>query len=192
MNEKIGLYGGSFDPIHLGHIITAQFVFEERKLDKILFMPCYISPHKTDSEYSSPADRLNMVKIAIKNFSHFTFSDFEISRNQVSYTIDTINELAKTYKHIELIIGQDNLDVFDKWHKPDEIISKVKLIVLRRNYSLEQKRKNKYYDDAIFVNTPLIEISSTEIRNRVKNNQRIDFLVGDEVAKYIIQNKLYR
>lgn len=192
MNEKIGLYGGSFDPIHLGHIITAQFVFEQRKLDKIIFMPCHISPHKIDLDYSSPTDRLNMVKIAIQNFPHFIFSDFEISRNQVSYTIDTINELAKTFNHIELIIGQDNLDVFDKWHKPDEIISKVKLIVLRRNYSFEQKSKNKYYDSAIFINTPLIEISSTEIRNRVKNNLRIDFLVGDKVSEYIIQNKLYR
>ena len=192
MIQKIGLFGGSFDPIHLGHIITAQIVFEARKLDKIIFMPCYFSPHKTDAKYAPPIHRLNMVMLAIKKYEHFSVSDFEISRNQISYTIDTINELRKKYSDIELIIGQDNLDVFDKWHKPDEIISKAKLVVLRRNFIKKNSFKNKYYESAIFVDTPIIDISSTEIKNRIKNNLRIDFLTGEEISNYIIQNNLYR
>lgn len=191
MSKKIGLFGGSFDPIHLGHIITAQYVFEKRNLDEIIFMPCFISPHKTESNYTSPIHRLNMVRLAIANNQNFSVSDMELKREKVSYTIDTINELRKVYDYIELIIGQDNLDVFDKWHKPDEIISKAKLIVLKRKSNSESK-KNKYYEFAEFVETPVIEISSTEIRERVKKNLPIEMLVGKEITNYIYSNKLYK
>jgi len=190
MSKKIGLFGGSFDPIHLGHIITAQYVFEKRNLDEIIFMPCFISPHKTESSYTSPIHRLNMVRLAIANNQNFSVSDMELKREKVSYTIDTINELRKVYDYIELIIGQDNLDVFDKWHKPDEIISKAKLIVLKRKTNFEKSR-NQYYQYAEFVETPVIEISSTEIRERVKMNLPIEMLVGKEITNYIYSNKLY-
>jgi len=189
--EKIGIFGGTFDPIHIGHLITTQFVLEQRKLDKIIFIPCYISPHKTNQNSSNPVHRLNMLRLAIEGIPYFELSDYEIRKGNISYTYDTILELKKTYHHIELIIGYDNLIVFDKWHKPDEILDLAKLIVMKRIIDKDAEVKNKYFEKAIILNTPTIEISSTEIRERVKKKLPIDFLVPKKVKEYIIQNKLY-
>lgn len=191
MNEKIGIFGGTFDPVHIGHLITTQYVLEQRKLDKIIFIPCYISPHKTNQNALNPVHRLNMLKLAVENISQFEINDFEIRKGGISYTYDTILELKKTYNYIELIIGYDNLVVFDKWHKPDEILDLAKLIVMKRTIDKEPETKNKYFEKAIILDTPTIEISSTDIRQRVKNNLPIDFLVPAKVKEYIIQHKLY-
>lgn len=190
--EKIGIFGGTFDPIHIGHLITTQFVLEQRKLDKIIFIPCYISPHKTNYNSSNPVHRLNMLKLAIEGIPYFESSDFEIRKGNISYTYDTILELKKTYHYIELIIGYDNLIVFDKWYKPDEILDLAKLVVMKRVIDKDAEVKNKYFEKAIILNTPSIEISSSEIRERVKNNLSIDFMVPEKVKNYIIKNNLYR
>jgi nicotinate-nucleotide adenylyltransferase len=189
---KIGLFGGSFDPIHLGHLITAQSVIEKRNLDRIVFMPCYISPHKLDYEYIPAIHRFNMIKIAIEKTSYFMVSDFEINRQQVSYTVDTVLELKKIYEEVELIIGYDNLLVFDKWKEPDVLVKNVKLLVMNRKTNNMDINKNKYFDNAIFIDTPTIEISSTEIRQRVKKGLDIKFMVGKKVQDYIIKNNLYK
>lgn len=191
MNERVGIFGGTFDPIHLGHLITTQYVLEQRKLDKIIFIPCYISPHKTNQNSSNPVHRLNMLRLAIEGIPYFELSDYEIRKGNISYTYDTILELKKTYHYIELIIGYDNLIVFDKWNKPDEILDLAKLVVMKRIIDKDAEIKNKYFDKAIILNTPTIEISSTDIRERVKNKLPIDFLVPKKVKEYIIQNKLY-
>lgn len=191
MNERVGIFGGTFDPIHLGHLITTQYVLEQRKLDKIIFIPCYISPHKTNQNSSNPVHRLNMLRLAIEGIPYFELSDYEIRKGNISYTYDTILELKKTYHYIELIIGYDNLIVFDKWNKPDEILDLAKLVVMKRIIDKDAEIKNKYFEKAIILNTPTIEISSTDIRERVKNKLPIDFLVPKKVKEYIIQNKLY-
>jgi nicotinate-nucleotide adenylyltransferase len=166
----VGIYGGTFDPVHVGHIITAQRVLEKRKLDKIIFIPAYISPLKTDKKYAPPEHRLNMLKLGLEETDNFITSDIELKRKNISYTIDTLKELKKTYDEIELIIGYDNLLVFHKWHKPDEILELCKLVVLHRK----------------------VEISSTEIRERIENNLPIDFLVPLKVKEYIYNNGLYK
>ena len=190
--KKIGIYGGTFDPIHLGHLITAQSVREIRKLDKIIFIPSFISPHKKDRISSSPRHRLNMLKLAIKKISYFDFSALEIRRKDISYTIDTIQALKSEYKKIELIIGYDNLISFDTWKDPDKICELTKLVVLRRKVEENAIQKNKYFDKAIFVDTPLIEIYGTNIRTRVMNDKNIDFLVPQKVMAYIYKHKLYK
>ncbi len=130
--KTIGIYGGTFDPIHLGHLITAQSVCEIRKLDKIIFIPSFISPHKTDIISSSPKHRLNMLKLAIKGYPSFDYSDIELKKKNISFTINTIQALKSVYKNIELIIGYDNLITFDTWKEPDKLLKLVKLVVLRR------------------------------------------------------------
>ena len=192
MNNKIGIYGGTFDPIHIGHIITTRFVLEQRGLDKIIFIPCNVSPLKTSNFSSSPGHRLNMLKLAIEGFPHFDYSDYEINKGDVSYTYDTICEMKKRFDEIELIIGYDNLVVFDKWKKANEIFEIAKVIVMKRINDRSHEKTHKYYDKAVMINTPSIEISSTEIRERVKNNLPIDFLVPDKVKEYILTNGLYR
>lgn len=190
--KKIGIYGGTFDPIHFGHLITAQSVLEIRKLDKILFIPSFISPLKTDRISSSPRDRINMLKLAIKDIPHLDYTDMEIKKKNISYTIETIKELRKTYKNIELIIGYDNLLVFDKWKNPDELLKLVTLIVLRRKVDNEKNHRNKYFKHAIFVDTPLVDIRGTDIRKRVRSGKSINFLVPQKVMAYIYKQNLYK
>ena len=190
--KTVGIYGGTFDPIHTGHLITAQSVCEIRKLDKIIFIPSLISPHKTDRISSSPRHRINMLKLAIKDIPYFEYSDIEVKRKEISYTINTILALKSAYKNIELIIGYDNLITFDTWKEPDKILEFVKLVVLRRKVREENLHRNKYFNKAIFIETPLIEIFGTDIRERVKTNRSINFLVPQKVMAYIYKHNLYK
>jgi len=188
----IGIFGGTFDPIHHGHLITAQDVLLKRKLDKVIFIPCFVSPHKINVEYSSPEHRLNMVKAAIDGIPYFEVSDFEINKGDVSYTYNTLLEFSKDYKKIELIIGFDNLLKFDSWHNPDEILKLAELIVLKRHSDMGTKDFHKYYGAATYVDSPTIDISGTEIRDRIKKDLPIDFLVPQKIKEYILTNNLYR
>lgn len=188
----IGIYGGNFDPIHIGHLITAQRVLELRNLEKILFIPANISPLKQDVSTAAGEHRFEMVKVATSRNKSFLVSQIELERLGVSYTIDTLKTIKKKYDDIELIIGFDNLLKFEKWYKPDEILKMCKLVVLHRKVDSDPQEKNKYFKEAIILDTPTIEISSTEIRKRVKDNLSIDYLVPLKVKEYIYENGLYK
>ena len=188
---KIGIFGGTFDPIHLGHLITAQSVREIRELEKIIFIPAFISPHKSEIKTSSAEDRLNMIKLAIDGISFFDYSNIEIEKGGVSFTIDTLKELKKNNDELEFIIGYDNIFEFNTWKDPDEIMKLAKVIVLKRRSSHPPQFKDKYYNQAIFVQTRGIEISATDLRERVKKGQPINFLVPQKVMEYIYKHKLY-
>lgn len=190
--KPIGILGGSFDPIHLGHLITSYDVLEKRKLEKIIFVPCHISPHKTDQKPTEDIHRLNMVKLAIEQYPYFEFSDYEIRKGDVSYTYNTLLELKKTYDQIELIIGFDNLIVFERWFRPDDILQLAKVVVMKREIDSIPVKHNKYFDSVILLETTLIDISSTEIRECVKNGASIDYLVPSKVKEYISQHSLYK
>ena len=188
--EKVGLFGGTFDPIHLGHLITAQSVMEIRNLSQIIFVPTSTSPLKQEIESASTIHRLEMTKLAIQNFKSFSVSDFEINKSGISYSIDTIKHFKKLHSNLELIIGYDNFSVFDKWIKWEEILELVNVVVLRRFFENSgQSRLNS--DKFIFVDSPTIQISSTDIRKRHINNLPIDLLVQPEVLNYIKFNNLY-
>ena len=189
--SKVGLFGGTFDPIHNGHLITAQSVRELRKLDKIIFIPSFISPHKADINSAKPEHRLEMIKLATANVDFFDYNDYEIAKGGISYTVDTLREFKKSYDHIEFIIGYDNIFQFHKWKDPDEIMKLAKIIVLRRKSSLPFTSEDKYVKSAIFVETRGIEISATDIRERVKNGKPINFLVPEKVKEYIYNFNLY-
>ncbi len=189
---KVGIYGGSFDPIHNGHLITAQSVKEMRELDRIIFIPTFISPHKQDVETTEVDHRVNMLQLAIKPIPYFEMSDIELKRKNVSYTVDTLKELSERYKHIELIIGYDNIFKFHTWRQPDEIIRIAKLVVLRRKLNIPRGKQNKFYRAAAFVKSPFIQISGSVIRRRVSENLPINFMVPEKVQEYILKNKLYR
>jgi nicotinate-nucleotide adenylyltransferase len=189
--NSAGIFGGNFDPVHNGHLITALKLYETRNLDKIIFIPASISPFKSEVKSSVPIHRVNMLKEAINGVPFFEWSDYEINEGGISYTIDTLKFFKSKYERLELIIGYDNLLDFPKWKDPSEIIKLASLVVLQR----KDKRldlTNRYFDYAVFPETPVIEISSTEIRQRVKNNLSIDFLVPDRVKKYIYKNNLYK
>jgi nicotinate-nucleotide adenylyltransferase len=189
--SSIGIFGGTFDPIHFGHLITALAVKEIRSLDKIIFIPAHISPHKTTFSSSSAAHRLAMINLAINNIEGFEVSDFELNKQGISYTIDTISHYKNIYSHIDLIIGYDNLLNFTTWKDPDEIVKLASLVVLSRK-SNQPDVSNPYFNHAELVKTPLIEISSTDIRRRVKENKLINFLVPKKVMEYIYSLNLYK
>ncbi len=190
--NAIGIYGGTFDPIHLGHLITAQAVKEIRNLEKIIFIPAYISPHKTDRASEKQSHRLKMVKQAVEEFPYFEYSDIELRAKSISYTVKTLEALKKKYRKLELIIGYDNIIDFHTWKNPDKIIELADLVVLRRKTNDKKIEKDKYYKAAHFVKTPVIEISSSEIRNRIKAGLPIDFLVPKNVKEYICKFNLYK
>ena len=190
--SKVGILGGTFDPIHAGHLITAQSVKEIRSLDKIIFVPAFISPHKTDIRTAGAEHRLNMLKLAIQGIEYYEWSDIEIKAESVSYTVETLKYFKNKFEHLELIIGYDNLIKFDTWKEPDEIIKLAALVVMKRNNTEEPKVKNKYFESAVFVDSPVVEISSSVIRERISNNLPVDFLVPLKVNKYIKETNLYK
>jgi nicotinate-nucleotide adenylyltransferase len=189
--SKVGIFGGTFDPIHNGHLITAQSVRELRKLDKILFIPSFISPHKADINSAKPEHRLEMIKLATESINFFDYDDYEITKGGVSYTVDTMREFKKRYDYLEFIIGYDNIFEFHTWKEPDELMKLAKIIVLKRKSSHPFTLEDKYVKSAIFVETRGIEISATDIRQRVKNNKPIHFLVPEKVKEYIYNFNLY-
>lgn len=189
--KPVGILGGSFDPIHIGHLITSYEVLQKRNLEKIIFVPCNISPHKIDQNITEDFHRLNMINLAVEDFPSFEVSDFEIRKGDVSYTYDTLVELKKSYDNMELIIGFDNILVFEKWNRPDDIFQLAKVVVMKRTIDCVPTSRSKYFDSAILLDTTLVDISSTEIRERVKNELTIDYLVPAKVKEYITQNGLY-
>src|ERR1035437_1015653 len=189
---KVGIFGGTFDPVHYGHLITAVSVKEIRVLDKIIFIPSFIAPHKIGLLNSSSEHRLEMLKRAIKGIPYFDYSDFEIKKEGVSYTIDTLKFLKNEYNDIELIIGYDNLLEFSTWKDPTEILKMIKLVVLKRKVQDEPAEKDKFYYSSEIIETPTIEISATAIRKRVRDNLPINFLVPDAVMEYINHFNLYK
>ncbi|MCH7517292.1 MAG: nicotinate-nucleotide adenylyltransferase [Bacteroidetes bacterium] len=189
--SKVGIFGGTFDPIHHGHLITAQSVREIRDLDKIIFIPSFISPHKADVNSASTEHRMNMLKLAAEEVDFFEVSDYEIKKKGISYTIDTLKEFKKKNDELEFIIGYDNIFKFHTWKNPDEIMKITSILVLKRKSSLPPPHEDKYVKSAIFVETRGIEISATDIRKRAKQGMPIHYLVPEKVKEYIYSFNLY-
>ncbi len=192
---KIGIFGGTFNPPHYGHLIVAEFIREEARLDKIIFIPCSIPPHKQNDEYlsqiASPEHRFEMVRLAINGNKFFEVSDIEIKRGGVSYTIDTVNYFASNFpeEKFYLLIGADQFAEFHTWKKPEEIVKKVNLIVFNRpGFVIPQTEFSKF---ATFITIPNIEISASTIRKRIKLGKSIKYLVPPAVEEYILTNRLY-
>ncbi|MCH7964426.1 MAG: nicotinate-nucleotide adenylyltransferase [Bacteroidetes bacterium] len=190
--SKVGIFGGTFDPIHHGHLITAQSVREIRNLDRIIFIPSFISPHKADVNSASPEHRMNMLKLAVEEIEFFEVSDYEIKKEGISYTIDTLKEFKKKYDELQFIIGYDNIFKFHTWKNPDEIMKITKILVLKRKSSLPPPHEDKYVKSALFVETRGIEISATDIREKVKQGMPIHYLVPEKVKEYIYSFNLYK
>jgi nicotinate-nucleotide adenylyltransferase len=189
-NKKVAIFGGSFNPIHIGHLLTGFSVIENLGYDYIIFIPDNIPPHKDFQNAADGKHRMNMAKLAVKNIRNFVCSDIEIKRGGISYTIDTVRELKKIYRFkgkAGIIIGDDLLDNLKSWKEIDELNKISDLICLYRNKT--SIKKTKY--DITWVKNRIFQISSTEIRARIKNNMPIDFMVPYDVMKYIQKKEIY-
>jgi nicotinate-nucleotide adenylyltransferase len=191
---KIALFGGSFNPPHIGHLIVIESVRDALQFDKVLFIPSAQTQNKQNMMLAPATTRFAMTQLSIESNSAFEVSDIEIQRKGISYTIDTINEIAGKFPHasLSLIIGADNLLEFETWKSPDDICLKTELIVMTRPGFDVHAVDSKLLRVAKFVNVPSIGISSTDIRRRIKLGRSIQYLVPKKVHDYIRGRHLYR
>lgn len=198
--KKVGLMGGTFNPIHNGHLFLADHAYEQAGLDYVLFMPTMNPPHKADIKVVSAEHRLNMVRLAIENNHHFLLSDLEFNRPGVTYTSDTLEILKEKEPDTEFyfIVGADSLMMMTHWKDPQTVFRLSNVIVggrkdLISNQLIEQIQylETTYQGNVILLDMPIIEISSENIRERIENNKSIQYYVPREVNSYIKDHNLY-
>lgn len=190
--RRIGIFGGSFNPIHVGHALIANYIVESGAIDMLWLMVSPQNPLKENSGLASDYHRLRMTELVSRRIENVTTSAFEFELPKPSYTIDTLNALQTKFPDDEfyLVIGADNWCLFDKWKNGEEIISKYHILIYpRRGYDI--LIPEQYCDRVKVVDAPLIEVSSTQIRDRLAQMKSVSFYVPEAVEKYIVKNKLY-
>ena len=187
--KRIGLLGGTFNPIHNGHLLIAEQVRSQLNLDKVLFMPDNMPPHVDQKEAIDAKKRLKMVQLAVMDNKHFGVEELELKRGGVSYTYDTLKELQLLHPENEyyFIIGGDMVAYLPKWYRIDELVKMVKFVgVQRPGY----RQQSQY--PVLWVDVPKFDISSSLIRQKIVQGGSIKYLVPDAVAEYIRKEGLYR
>ena len=197
--RKVGIMGGSFDPIHLGHLVVANEVLNIYKLDEIIFVPSGNPPHKNGLKANS-FHRLLMVNMAVLSNDKFSVSDFEIKSLEKSYTLNTLREFRKLYDDSELyfITGTDAVIDLPNWYEPEEILKLCRFIAVSRpGMSIEEVNdkineiKNRFGGNIELLQVPMLQISSTNLRERFKMGISAKYLLPESVEQYIIKNELY-
>jgi nicotinate-nucleotide adenylyltransferase len=196
--ERIGIFGGTFNPVHTAHLIMAESVKEQIKLSKVLFVPSLNPPHKDADKLTDPQKRLEMVRLAIEGNDSFEASSIEIESavGSISFTVDTLIALRKIYREeqvkLYLIIGLDQLIELHTWKDPGKLFMLSEVIVINRPGYTVGQIQNDYTGQVMYVPVPSIDISSTEIRHMVREGKSIRYMVPSNVEKYIKENNLYK
>lgn len=198
--KKYGIFGGSFDPIHYGHLMICEYIKEEMGLDKVIFIPTGNPPHKDLGV--SAEDRYEMVRIAISPNPDFEISDIETTRVNLSYTVDTIRELKKIYKEEKLyfLIGLDSLFQLKTWKEIGDLSQEIEFVVaLRPGYINKEEIDNEidflrenFGTKINLIKTPLYEISSTDLRDRIHEGKSLRYLIPKKVLDYIEESGFYK
>ena len=197
--KKIAMFGGSFNPPHIGHLELAQAFIDRLSLDKLLLIPVFSPPHKSGSEMATAQHRLNMCKLLEKYNNKIEVSDIEVIRGGSSYTVDTLKALKALYPDDELflIIGADMYMSLQSWYQPEQICSLAKICTVSRNSDDTQELENhsrflkRFGCESVILYERVKTVSSTQIRNYLKSGKSLDNLVVPEVYEYIRCNKLY-
>jgi len=190
---RVGIFGGTFNPPHLAHLVVAESVRDHLKLDKVLFVPAAIPPHKAKEAIIPVEQRLQMVRLAIKDNPMFELCDIELNRKGPSYTIETILELKEKFPKDEFffIMGVDLLIDFYTWKKPNRILEECTVAAMNRpGFDLAMVDKDLLLRVQL-VNVPSVDISSTSIRRRIGSGRSVKYLVPPAVEKYIYSNSIY-
>lgn len=189
--KRIGILGGTFNPIHIGHLTIAQMVHERLGLDKVLFVPSNLPPHKSGKNVASAKDRYHMVRSAIRGNPYFEISDFEIKKKGRSFSVETVSYFCGQYPRgtkFFFIIGSDLLSTLHTWRRVDDILKIVSFVAVHRPGFKEKKSKVK----ARLITIPGLQTSSSYVRERIISGKTVKYLVPDNVLKYIEDKKLYR
>ncbi|WP_036879977.1 nicotinate (nicotinamide) nucleotide adenylyltransferase [Xylanibacter oryzae] len=192
MSLLTGIYGGSFNPIHNGHIFLAKKMLEQLGLDEIWFVVSPQNPLKCSEILLDDERRLELVRLALKDERNMIVSDYEFHMPKPSYMWNTLESLSLNYpdRSFILLIGADNWQRFDKWYKHEDILHKYKIAIYpRKNYYINDQ---KLPDNVKVINTQLVNISSTQIRGRIRREEQFENLVPSDVADYIVKEGLYR
>lgn len=194
--HKIGLFGGTFDPVHHAHLLLAEWIKEELSLSKIIFIPAFIPPHKIQHPITPAELRLEMVQLAISDNPAFAVSRVEIDKGDISYSIDTImyfrRHLNITREQLFFIMGSDNLHQFSSWKSPDKIIDNCQVVVYKRiNFDFSEFDP-EYKHNMLLLQNPLINLSSSAIRERVLRGQSIKYMVPPLINEFISHHELYK
>ena len=191
---RIGIYGGTFDPVHLGHLILAETVREQAELDEVWFVPAFINPHKQGRVTAAVKMRLEMLRFAIAGNASFKLNEIEAKRKSPSYTVETLTEVRSSHPDNELflIMGADSLTDFPTWREPETILKMAQLIVVNRGRSDVDVPKSVDCQRITICEMPAIDISSTEIRSRIATGKSIRYQTPRAVELYIETNSLYR
>lgn len=197
--KRIGILGGTFDPMHIGHLILAENAYEQYDMDEIWIMPSGRPPHKSDVNVTSAETRSAIIKLSIAENRHLKYSGFELERDGYIYTVDTLRLLKEKYPDAEFyfIMGEDSMDTFDRWRMPEEIVKLAQIVVAIRSKKTDVADKVERFNHAFrcnaqILNTPYIDISSSGIRRRVAEGSSIKYMVVQDVEHYIYKNGLYR
>lgn len=196
--KKTGLFGGTFNPPHIGHLLIVKKIKKEFNLDKIIFIPAYCPPHKKMDNIISSEHRLNMVKLLIMDEPSLVVSEFEIKKNMVSYTIDTVKYFINEFFEEDLffIIGSDNFNYIETWKDYKNLLNIINFIIyLRNGFSQErllEKHKTIINQKIFWSKSELINISSSEIREKIRNGENCIEDIGEKVWNYIVKNNLYK
>ena len=192
---KTCIFGGTFDPPHIGHLLVAQTVFESEHFERLIFVPANISPTKKNGDSSSPKTRLKMLEMSLINNTNFEISDIEIKREGVSYTVDTLEEFVNSLnldkKDLFFLMGSDTLRSFHTWKDPEKIMELCNIIVAIRPGFAPSDIPQWVLDNVRFANIPRFEVSSTNIRRRWRDGKTIRYMVPKEVWEYINEKELY-
>lgn len=194
--ERVLCFGGSFNPIHHGHLITARAVAEVAGFNKVLLIPSSQPPHKRqNADIADPEQRLAMCEIAIDGDSLFEVSDLELRRSGPSYTIDTVRELKRQgWQRVHWLMGADMVQILPKWHEPQALLAEADFVVMARpgwTFAWETMPTEFRRLQQHVVAAPMLQISATDIRQRVRDGRSIRYLVPEAVRGYIEQNRLY-
>ena len=189
---NIGIMGGSFNPIHVGHAIIANYIIQNTDIDQLWLMVSPENPFKTGQAMVNEGQRLRMVEMVSRRLDNVITSGFELTLPRPSYTIDTLNALKAKFPSDDftLVIGADNWAVFDKWRSHDEIISNFKIVVYPR-VGYDIVIPSQMSDRVLAVDAPVIEVSSSKIREQLSMGHDMRFYMPDEVYDYILRNNLY-
>ncbi len=190
---RVGIFGGTFNPPHTGHLIIAEWMRQEFELDRILWMPAARSPYKSDVESAEPAHRMDMVRCAVQGNPRFDVTDLEIRRGGTSFTIDSIRTLNEEHPEDEffLLMGSDTLAGFSGWKDAELIAELVEFLVFKRPGDIDPDTPEYLHSRVRYAEAPLLEISSTQIRERCRDRKTIRYLVPDAVRVYIEAKGLY-
>lgn len=198
---KTGVFGGTFNPVHKGHIMLAEYCMDSVGLDRIIMIPTAVPPHKISNNLASENDRLNMCKLACRGKENFFVSDIEIKRQGKSYTYETLTQLKEIYPddHLYTIMGADMFLTLDRWKNPEIIFEKSSIITIPRDEENKHELEN-FYDkvlkamgaSSVILPNPVMSVSSTFIRDNLDNFNLISDMLDKGVYDYIIKNNLYR